>query len=132
MKLHSQKQRIDLKSNGWGLILFGGVFAGFGMLFVVALLTGGDVEVNGRAGTPADIWMPGIFVLIGLGVAGVRYGTWLDVRQRVLFTRKGWLFWTKLEREHLGCRVRQRFQRRCKGPSARWRQVAHAADVERQ
>ena len=102
MKLHSQKQRIDLKSNGWGLILFGGIFAGFGMLFVVALLTGGDVEVNGRAGTPADIWMPGIFVLVGLGIAGVRYGTWLDVRQRVLFTRKGWLFWTKLEREHLG------------------------------
>ena len=102
MKLHASKHRIDLKSNSWGLILFGGVFAGFGLLFVALLLTGGEVDVNGRAGTPADAWMPGIFVLVGLGVAGVRYNTWIDVRQRVHYTRKGWLFWTWLGREHLG------------------------------
>ena len=50
------------------------LFTGMGGLFVYMLLTDpSSVTVNDRPGTKDDVWFAGIFVLIGLGIAGIRY-----------------------------------------------------------
>lgn len=94
--------RITIGQGGWFLLLFGLVFAGFGCFFIAALLLGGDVTVNGRRGKPADAWMPGIFVVVGLGIAGIRYRRLFLADERVIETHMGWMLWTRVKREEVG------------------------------
>jgi hypothetical protein len=78
--------------------LFGLGFAGIGMIFVAMMLFGlGKVTVNdeARPATPADAWIPGIFVVIGLSLAAIRYGKEIDGETRVLRTTMGWGWWVR-------------------------------------
>ncbi|MHC5068489.1 MAG: hypothetical protein ACYTF0_07850, partial [Planctomycetota bacterium] len=94
MRIDPVTRRIEYHSRGVLLAfqtVFGGVFAAFGGWGVYALLTGGEMTVNGRPGTPADAWLPGIFLAIGLGIALFRYRKIIDIGERTVRTRWGWL-----------------------------------------
>ena len=78
LRIDERERRITTRSGGGGLLLFGLVFAGFGMVFIFLLLTGGDVIVNDRPGRLGDVWFPAIFVLIGLAIAFSRYRREID------------------------------------------------------
>jgi hypothetical protein len=78
---------------------FGVVFALFGTWFVIAMVFGiGEVTVSigdasPRPATPADAWLPGLFVLFGLGVALIRYSVIVDAERRVQLQTAGWGPW---------------------------------------
>lgn len=92
---------ITLAGVPWYLRAFGLVFAGTGAVFMAMMLFGiGAVTVTvgdgpGRPATPADAWMPGIFLAIGLGLALVRYRVALAADRRATVTAKGWGFWVR-------------------------------------
>ena len=83
-QIDKRRRTITTDSGGGCLLLFGLVFAGFGGFFIYLLLTGADVTVNDRPGTPSDAWMPGIFVLIGAVVGLSRYRKVIDLRRRTM------------------------------------------------
>ncbi|MBA3847028.1 MAG: hypothetical protein H0X45_10325 [Planctomycetes bacterium] len=95
-------RRRTIGANGGCLVVMGLLFAGVGAVAIVMLLTGGEVTVNERPGRPGDAWMPGIFVLIGLGIAGIRHRKVVDLDQRAIETTSGWMLWTGSKREAIG------------------------------
>lgn len=101
LELDPSQRRLAVTSGGGCLLLFGLAFATGGGGFLYALLTGAEVSVNGRPGTPADAWLPGLFIVIGLVIGFVRYRVVvaLDedaVRQEVRFFALP--LWRKSER----------------------------------
>ncbi len=83
-------------------MLFGLIFAGFGAFGVFMLLSGGAFTVNDRPGRPSDAWMPGIFVAVGLGIAGIRHRKVIDLDERAVESTTGWMLWTRTRREAIG------------------------------
>lgn len=85
--------------------LFGACFALMGIIGVVCSLNGnGTVEFNNgssRPVTPADSWLPGIIVLIGLGIMGVRYRQWIEPDRRMLIKIWGWGLWVRRREESI-------------------------------
>jgi hypothetical protein len=90
---------ITLDRLNLGLTAFGFIFAAFGLVAVCGmLLGGGEVQVgedHPRPATPADVWMPGIFVMIGLGLTQIRSRRVLDVERRVCVHTRGWGPWVR-------------------------------------
>ena len=83
LQIDKRRRTITTNSGGGCLLLFGLVFASFGVFFIYLLLTGdAGVTVNDRPGTPSDAWMPGIFVLIGAVIGLSRYRKVIDLRRR--------------------------------------------------
>ncbi len=85
-----------------GARTFGLLFAGVGICGVVTMLFGiGNMTISSgddgptRPATPADAWGPAIFILIGLGVALVRYHVAIDAERRMLVKTVGWGPWVK-------------------------------------
>lgn len=101
MKVNQALRRLEFGVTGWTPALVGGFFAAMGGAFVYWLLIGGEVTVNGRAGGPADAWMPALFVLLGVGIMGLRGRSWIDRDSLVLFEKSGWMMFTRLERTAL-------------------------------
>lgn len=95
------ERRISLSRFPWFVRGFGLLFASFGTYGVIAMLFGighMTISINDgppRPATPADAWLPGIFVLVGLGVALVRYSVVLDAQRRMHIKTAGWGPWLK-------------------------------------
>ena len=84
LRIDERRRTVTTDAGGGCLLLFGLVFAGLGGFFIYVLLTGGDVTVNGRPGTPSDAWMPGIFVLVGAVIGLARYRKVIDLRRQTM------------------------------------------------
>jgi hypothetical protein len=94
--LDLQGNRILVSNTGKGAAWVGGIFAAVGLLFVVLLcVSPKSVTVNDRPGRTEDAWVPGIFVLIGLAIAGIRRRREIDVDQHAVIDTSGWWWWTK-------------------------------------
>lgn len=96
-----QESRISLSRFPWFVRLFGLMFLLVGMYGVFAMLFGiGNITITvndgpARPATPADAWLPGIFVLVGLGIALIRYGVVIDASRRMRIKTIGWALWVK-------------------------------------
>lgn len=93
MKWNHTGDRCDIGGNTGCLLIFGALFAGIGLLFCYFLWTDpASVTVNDRPGTREDIWLPLIFVAIGLGIMGIRYRRQIQLDGASLRSRRsaGW------------------------------------------
>jgi hypothetical protein len=94
--LDQHGNRILISNVGKGAAWFGGLFAAVGLLFVALLcVSPRSVTVNDRPGRTEDAWGAGIFVLIGLAIAGIRRRREIDVDQHAVIDTSGWWWWTK-------------------------------------
>lgn len=84
------------------LLIFGLIFAAMAAVVVYRLLMGHPVTVNGRPGRPDDAWMPAIFVVVGLALAGMRSSKVIDLDARTIVTTWGWLWWTRRTEAGIG------------------------------
>lgn len=94
VKIDQQQRRI-ITSMAGGLaifkMLFGGIWLFVGGMGVYSLLTGGEITVNGRPGTPSDVWLPGIFAVIGFLIFFFRYRSCIDLSLNTVTSRWGFL-----------------------------------------
>lgn len=91
LEIDEQRGSIYAVRGGGCFMLFGLAFAGFAGLFVWLLLTGGEVQVNGRPGKPADAWMPGLFIVFGAVLAFGRRTLRVDLSHSQVTRRWTWL-----------------------------------------
>lgn len=93
-KINAQQRNI-VTSLSTGLVifklLFGGVWLFVGGMGVYSLLTGGDVTVNNRPGTPEDVWLPGIFAVLGFFIFTFRYRRRIDIALNTVTTKWGFV-----------------------------------------
>jgi hypothetical protein len=95
------ERHITLKRLPRFVTWFGVVFALLGTWVVIAMVFGiGEVTASieggpSRPATPADAWLPGLFILFGLGVVLIRHSVVLDVEHRTVLQTAGWGPWVK-------------------------------------
>ena len=100
-----QQRRQIITSMPIGLMvfksLFGGVWLFVGGMGVFSLLTGGEMTVNGRPGTPEDVWLLGIFAVIGFAIFTFRYQRCIDLVANSVANKWGFVFLTFGSNKHL-------------------------------
>lgn len=93
---------IEVQRSGGSCLLIGLLFTALPAIFVVMLLRGADVKVNGRHGRPSDAWIPGIMCLGGLALAGLRWRSAIELSEPALVDSYGWYFAGWQRRRALG------------------------------
>ncbi len=65
------------------------------MLFGIGNMTVSINDGPSRPATPADVWLPGIFIAVGVGLALIRYTVVVDAARRACIKTAGWGQWVK-------------------------------------
>jgi len=96
----TSKQLITTDSLGIGFALFGSLFAAPGFFLFCWGFHIYGTEVTGKHGNVHTaglevIFFPLIFVVVGLGLAGIRSRKVIDPARRSVATTSGWYVWTK-------------------------------------
>lgn len=100
-------RQVELSRAGGSCLIIGLVILAVAITLIVVLLGDGHVRVNGHASRPSDVWVPTIFAVLGLSIAGFRWRKVIDLDAPAVIDEYTWLWlrWRQQEPLTTLCRV---------------------------